>query len=348
MTVNRLSWTFFVIYLVLATVSSQTEETCPNASNSNETECFLDSSRNISLPTLEPDWINVNKLFFIETSGRNYLKIRQACAVESAIRESMVPVIVVFTAKDFNPRANNASKQVYELTKTHPLHFRTINVLDTLEQTPLGPQSKVILNYIQASQKAVNHLSDALRLALVYLYGGWYSDIDTVTLKPVTDFEIDTIGTDTNFETLFHLKSKEMGKSVANGRFYFKKARSPFLEQSLALFKVIYNPKVWNSGGAKIMTRVLKTFCGMRQNEKLTAQKCVPEKCKGVALVSSTLFYPVSWFQCSNLRNPPKTSEDWEDFFRDSYSVDFFGTSCSDEMKVLRPRFYGKNVPAYT
>ena len=33
------------------------------------------------------------------------------------------------------------------------------------------------------------HASDALRLALVYKYSGWYADIDTVAMKPLTDFK---------------------------------------------------------------------------------------------------------------------------------------------------------------
>lgn len=149
--------------------------------------------------------------------GRNYLHARQACAVESALQESGVPVIVVFIVTDFNPRANNASHQIYELTKTHPLYLRTIDVLDILQQTPLGHQTQAVVNYIQSGKKAVNHLSDVLRLALVYLYGGWYSDIDTVTLKPVTEFEIDTIGTDTNFETKYDVKSEEEQNNDING-----------------------------------------------------------------------------------------------------------------------------------
>jgi mannosyltransferase OCH1-like enzyme len=31
--------------------------------------------------------------------------------------------------------------------------------------------------------------SDALRLAVAHVYGGWYSDIDTVFMKPLTDLD---------------------------------------------------------------------------------------------------------------------------------------------------------------
>ena len=39
--------------------------------------------------------------------------------------------------------------------------------------------------------------------------------------------------------------------------------------------------------------------------------------------------------------------ENWEDFFKNAYSVDFFSSSMGNKQRVLRSQFYGKEKPAY-
>lgn len=58
-----------------------------------------------------------NKLFFIETSGRDYLTTRQACAVESVVQNGGVRAIVVMASDDLNLSANNATYQLYHRFK---------------------------------------------------------------------------------------------------------------------------------------------------------------------------------------------------------------------------------------
>lgn len=45
-----------------------------------------------------------------------------------------------------------------------------------------------VLRRIRGGPHVVAHLSDALRLAAVHAYGGWYADIDTVIMRALTDF----------------------------------------------------------------------------------------------------------------------------------------------------------------
>ena len=58
-------------------------------------------------------------------------------------------------------------------------------------------------------------------------------------------------------------------------------------------------------------------------------------------------FYPVSWYECNDLWTPGKSSEEWQEFFALSTSVDFFSSSCGSGVKVNKPRFYGSALPAY-
>lgn len=61
----------FILFLVLAKVYSQPEGVCPSSLSSQDIECNSNKRGNVSLSILESDWINVNKLFFIETSGKD-------------------------------------------------------------------------------------------------------------------------------------------------------------------------------------------------------------------------------------------------------------------------------------
>ena len=39
-------------------------------------------------------------------------------------------------------------------------------------------------------------------------------------------------------------------------------------------------------------------------------------------------------------------AEEWDEFFQDTYAVHFYASS-SPHKKILRPKFYGKEVPSY-
>ena len=54
-----------------------------------------------------------DKIFFIETSGRDHLLSRQACAVEAAATQGQVRVVVVLSSNTLDLEANNATRQVY-------------------------------------------------------------------------------------------------------------------------------------------------------------------------------------------------------------------------------------------
>ena len=47
--------------------------------------------------------------------------------------------------------------------------------------------------------------------------------------------------------------------------------------------------------------------------------------------------------------NQRKSLEEWEDFFKDAYSADFFASSVmgSSKTRVQRAQFYGRQKPAF-
>ena len=83
---------------------------------------------------------NLNgNLFFIESSGRNYLRPRDACAIESAVKNSGISgrIVVAMTSPYLDILANNATYQIYTKFAEKLVFFRFVNVHTIFLGTPL-------------------------------------------------------------------------------------------------------------------------------------------------------------------------------------------------------------------
>ena len=74
-----------------------------------------------------------NNLFFVESSGKDYLDAREACAIESAIQNSGYAghIIIAMTSPVINVIANNATCHLYTRYGDKAAFFRYVN-LDTI------------------------------------------------------------------------------------------------------------------------------------------------------------------------------------------------------------------------
>ena len=74
-----------------------------------------------------------------------------------------------------------------------------------------------------------------------------------------------------------------------------------------------------------------------------------PNQCQGLEIVNPKYFFPFPWFKANDIITQRKSLEEWEDFFKDAYSADFFATSgmSSSNIRVQRPKYYGKQKPAF-
>merc|ERR1712086_862902 len=70
------------------------------------------------------------------------------------------------------------------------------------------------------------------------------------------------------------------------------------------------------------------------------------ENCQGVTVLPPKYFYPRPWMFANALFDK-LTGDDWDSLFKDTYAVHFYASS-SPTRKILRPKFYGKKVPAYS
>ena len=80
-----------------------------------------------------------NNLFFVESSGRNHLRVRDACAIESAVKNSGLAghIIVAMTSPFLDVMANNATCHIYTEHEGKNVFFRHVNVDTIFEGTPI-------------------------------------------------------------------------------------------------------------------------------------------------------------------------------------------------------------------
>ena len=119
-----------------------------------------------------------DQMFFIESSGRTKLSPRQACSVESAARFSRLQVQVILLA-DTLDLTDNSTCNLFTSQQIN-IGFWKADLTTFYEGTPL--QDLVKSAIFLKSPHHVTHQSDAMRLALIFKYGGFYSDLDSVIL----------------------------------------------------------------------------------------------------------------------------------------------------------------------
>ena len=80
-----------------------------------------------------------NNLFFVESSGRNHLKPRDACAIESAVKNSGLAghIIVAMTSPVLDVMADNATCHIYAEHAGKNIFFRYVNVDTIFKGTPI-------------------------------------------------------------------------------------------------------------------------------------------------------------------------------------------------------------------
>ena len=130
----------------------------------------------LTTSNLQENKIKKYNIFFFETNKeRQFLNMRAQCAIESAALN--------------NPNAN-----VYVYSLKAKFDQNTTNLTFDLEPHKVfentyfedwwNNNKSILLN----GNHPIEHLSDGLRLALVYKFGGVYSDLDTITIKSFKTF----------------------------------------------------------------------------------------------------------------------------------------------------------------
>ena len=186
------------------------------------------------------------------------------------------------------------------------------------------------------------------------MFLGWYFDIDTIHMKNLNFFRQKSLFSSDDYlmnevegmkNDYLKLNDPEtdLGYKIANGAFHIVKNESQFLWSIMNHFQKQYSSNLWSSGGSDVVTKAYKEACLIESHEKRG------EQCQGLEIVNPKYFFPFPWFKANSISNQRKSLEEWEDFFKDAYSADFFASSGagSSNTRVQRPKFYGRQKPAF-
>ena len=250
-----------------------------------------------------------NIIFFIETNeNREVFSTKQLCAIESAAAHNPKYQVIVYSIRsEFDDSAFLYTFPNVKLVK--------LILLELFDDTPLFEWW--ISGVVFKSSFYLVHISDAIRLVLLYKYGGFYSDLDTISIKP-----FDPLMKYNGFGYLY-----ENEASLGNGFIHFS-ARHSFLEFLIKKFVDNYNPKLWGNNGPTLIIDALKVYC---QEENIFDYLMLNKEpnqtksnCDNIVLFPEDYFYPFRYktevnvpFEKSKILNLTK--------IENSFSVHFYG-----------------------
>ncbi|XP_037574962.1 lactosylceramide 4-alpha-galactosyltransferase isoform X1 [Dermacentor silvarum] len=247
------------------------------------------SGTSYSEPTMEA-WtgsapsqrLEFSRIFFLETGGHGSLTARIACAVESAAR--MHPHWTVYLLSAASGDASQANVTFAgpfaQMLRSIPnVVMNVVRPNEVFQETPL--ESWYESGILNKSAYPVEHLADALRLAVLYKRGGVYLDIDVIVMRSLD-----------SLPPCVSQSPVENGDMVSNGFLAFRRG-DPFLLYLMLRAREVYKPEEWNSIGPQLLRRVTLARCGVREVKALLGRRCGGDT--GFTVIPHWMFLPVPY-----------------------------------------------------
>lgn len=183
----------------------------------------------------------------------------------------------------------------YKILK--PLHDRGFKILAVTPDVPFlvkNTPTEPWLNELKAgnldpgSVPLFNHLSDLLRLLVLYRYGGVYLDTDFIFIKDLSALR-NAIGAQS-------MKLSTKIWTRLNGAVMIFDIYHPILLDFLQEFATTFNGNRWGHNGPYLVSRVLERL-GNKAGHNLT-------------IYPPNTFYPVDWVKIIKLYKKPQTEDE--------------------------------------
>ena len=249
-------------------------ENVPDRMNSNAT----DENRLLleDFSTRENELVNtLLKIFFLQTSENEDILTRHACSIESAARLHPTGLIFVFMRSRYIHRRRGAFHRLQTYSNIRFVHFN--------EQDVYSGTTLLRLNETKRTQWiryfAISHMSDFLRTALLYKYGGIYFDLDVIPLRAFTMFS-NTVG----------LESSD-GVNVAVLAFQKQHLVLDIqMDIQLTSINTHFHALCWNCVGPSALSDALKRIC-----DKKILHIHSKDQCQQIDIQPSFVFYPIPY-----------------------------------------------------
>ncbi|XP_055297542.1 lactosylceramide 4-alpha-galactosyltransferase-like [Sitodiplosis mosellana] len=236
----------------------------------------------ISNSTVKP--VHGRSIFFLMTknSGKDVsLLAGQSCAIESAaFRHPNRNVFVLFASPvKFATETQSATLAV--LRSYTNIHFMNMNLDTFVKGTPAEDFYRS--GRIFSSTHLVEHMSDFLRLLVLYKYGGIYLDTDAIVQKNMDGLPANFLGKEAYAGTKINgINGAVIGFQDQDGH--------EILELCLNDLITNFNSTGWNQNGPALLTRVLVNKVCHTSLAEMT-----PEKCRGLKVFPPEEFYAINY-----------------------------------------------------
>ena len=207
-----------------------------------DVKCFSRSIRN-----------HTNTIFFLEASRIFKFKSIQWCSIESAAynnpNKDIVVVFLYYNVFKAPRLLHNISS---EYKNIYFVHISSMS--EFVRESPYEKDLQCNRRECALIEKSARYgfrdynYSDLMRVLIVYKFGGLYSDLDIVALKPLPD----------NLPIRF--MTADSSRRLSTVYFRFEK-RSPFLNELMKDIVDNFDPTKWGANGPGRYTESLKKYC---------------------------------------------------------------------------------------
>ncbi|XP_060691016.1 lactosylceramide 4-alpha-galactosyltransferase-like [Hemiscyllium ocellatum] len=258
-------------------------------------------------------------IMFLQTSSQLNPSSLAMCGIESAARLNPNKPVYYFM-KAFNGNISAYRDPEYNgirlLSSFKNVIILPLNPKELFNNTPLaGWYEKVD----PSKERYWFHvLADGCRLALLWKYGGIYLDTDIISLKPL------------EFQNFIGAESVRFANNAALG---FNRSHS-YVESCLRDFVEKFNGAAWGHQGPRLMTRMVKKWCGTDNLQSLFNKGC-----KGIMFLSDNWFYPIpfsDWKKYFEKNQWNNNSDDIEKKFSQTKGVHVWSYASSRQKIQIR------------
>ncbi|ROT65589.1 putative lactosylceramide 4-alpha-galactosyltransferase isoform X3 [Penaeus vannamei] len=259
-------------------------------------------------------------VFLIESACKSKPTYRAWCAVESFSRENPeADVWFVMTSPTVNDDEGLPSRLLQNYTN---LHVVTTD-LGTVFKDTLLEEFFMSGRWHRDTPWPMIQLSDILRVALLWRFGGFYTDIDTVCLKNISPLRN------------FVLAGRSARNQIANGAFHFEHHHE-FLAFLMPQMIAEYKPKLWGSMGPITMTKCIKNLCKIPDMRQIfPSNSSEPVKCGNITIIPNEYLLPYPWWEYKKVYEPGKWQEFMAQFKNKSYSIHAYENK-SKRLKIVQ------------
>jgi len=205
----------------------------------------------------------------------------EVCGVESAARLHPESPVVILTTASFN------ATPFEPLRRAYGDRIRLLNVPDLVARLKAdGGLPELVAWYRRGKWRdgyPLNNLSNGLRIALVYLFGGRYFDMDILHVRSSAPLRNAVVW-------------ENDGTRVNNAVLVFDR-RHDFVRALGQQFAQHFNGMWWGANGPHRVTEALQALCGAFNATRRPPER--PAFCDDVQVLPSRTYYPMHFTQAA-------------------------------------------------